>query len=228
MRCPKCQLSMTWDANVYKCLSCGQEIEREISHNGWTKKKLMAFEEDIENEFLAAKIRAPVHLSRGNENQLIKIFQQIKDTDWVFSNHRSHYHALLHGIPAEWLKEQILLGRSMHINSKEHCFMTSSIVNGCVPIAVGVAMALKRKGSTKSVWCVVGDMAASVGSFYENAKYAFRNDLPIKFVIEDNGFSTNTPTEEAWGECSGKARIIRYVYEREYPHINVNSWVQFQ
>ena len=41
------------------------------------------------------KIRAPIHLSGNNENQLIKIFKKVKKQDWVFSTWRSHYHALL-------------------------------------------------------------------------------------------------------------------------------------
>ena len=192
-----------------------------------TKQELIDFEKDIETHFLKGEIRAPIHLSSGNEDKLISIFKDIKDSDWCFSNHRSHLHALLHGIPADWLKEQILLGRSMHINSKKYKFMTSSIVNGCVPIAVGMAMALKRQKSPDKVWCFVGDMASSVGVFYENAKYTARQDLPITFIVEDNGLSTNTPTLEAWGDCALPENILRYYYERGCPHINVGKWVTF-
>lgn len=199
-----------------------------LSYNGWTKEKLMAFESDIEAEFLAAHIRAPIHLSRGNEDKLLEVFQKIKNTDWVFSNHRSHLHALLHGIPPDWLREQILLGRSMHINSRKHKFMTSSIINGCVPIAVGVAMALKRQGSPDKVWCFTGDMAASVGIFHENSMYAFRQDLPITFVVEDNGLSTNSPTRSTWGENKGKPKVFNYSYTMSCPHINVGKWVEFR
>lgn len=202
------------------------------SYHGWTKEKLMAFEQDIENEFLVAHVRAPIHLSAGNEQQLIDIFAEYdigNGKNYCFSTHRSHLHALLHGIPPAWLKEQILLGRSMHINSREHKFMTSSIVNGCVPIAVGVAMALKRQDSPDKVWCFVGDMASSVGIFHENIKYASRNDLPIMFVVEDNGLATNTPTQEAWGDYPGKKNVKVYQYERGCAHINVaNRFVEFK
>lgn len=187
---------------------------------------MIEFEKDIESHFLEGAIRAPVHFSQGNEQQLIDIFAQNdigNGKNWCFSNHRSHYHALLHGIPPAWLKEQILSGRSMHINSKEHKFMTSSIVNGCVPIAVGVAMALKRQQSLDKVWCFVGEMASSVGIFAENSKYASLNDLPITFVVEDNGLSTNTPTKSAWGSDYLAPKVIRYQYERGCAHINVKG-----
>ena len=74
------------------------------------KRDLMQFEEEIRQSFLAAKIRAPIHLSRGNEEPLIKIFKHVRRTDWVFSTHRNHYHALLHGIDKEWLRSEILAG----------------------------------------------------------------------------------------------------------------------
>ncbi len=193
------------------------------------KEELIDFEKDIEAHFLAGEIHAPVHFSAGNESQLIEIFKDIKPTDWVFSNHRSHYHALLHGIDKDWLKKEILAGRSMHINTKK--FMTSSIVNGCTPIAVGMAMALKEKGSKDKVWCFVGDMAASVGVFYECSKYARMRQLPVTFIIEDNGLSTNTPTVSTWGgfTISNEPNIIYYKYERGCAHINVSGkWVTFR
>ncbi len=212
-----------------------------LNYNGWTKEKLIAFEKDIEEHFLNGEIRAPVHFSAGNEDQLIRIFQKVRNSDWVFSTHRNHYHALLHGIPADWLKEQIMLGRSMHINSREHKFMTSSIVGGCAPIALGVAAELKERGSTDRVWCFLGEMAASVGAFKDCLAYARNFRLPICYVIECNGLSTNSPTYEIWGRehrhdfnvrCLhqwGNGCVYTYCYLRGCSHINVQGkWVIFK
>lgn len=195
------------------------------------KQELIEFEEQIKQDFLAAKIRHPVHFSAGNEDEVIEIFKKIKPEDFVFSTHRSHLHALLKGIPKEWLREQIHRGNSMHIMSPEHKFFASSIVAGCCPIAVGVAMAIKRKRLKEHVWVFVGDMAATTGIFYESWKYAFCYGLPITFVIEDNGLSTNTPTKGTWG---GVAMPLfdtwkYYKYERQCAHINVDGqFVEFR
>lgn len=198
-----------------------------------TKEELIAFEKDIEQEYLAGHIHSQVHFSGGNEDRLIKIFNDVRPKDWVFSTHRSHYHALLKGINPHWLKAEILAGRSMHIFNKEHRFVTSAIVNGITPQAVGVAMAIKRNGGTESVWCFIGDMAGSVGVFYECLHYAQTKRLPITFVIEDNGFSTNTPTREVWApapynEDHLDCGVRIYSYERTYPHIGVGKWVEFK
>lgn len=191
------------------------------------KEDLIEFEEEIKQLFLDKKIESPVHLSVGSEEPLIEIFKKVKKDDWAFSTHRSHYHALLKGIDREWLKNEILENRSIHIYNKEHKFFTSSIMAGILPIAVGVAMALKRKKSKHKVWVFLGDMAATMGITYECMKYAARHTLPIVFVIEDNGLSVNTPTEEVWGTHNSKPKIIRYKYTRVYPHQGVGVWVVF-
>jgi len=191
------------------------------------EKDLIAFEEEIKELFLAKKIKAPIHLSVGSEKPLIDIFKKIKKEDWVFSTHRNHYHALLKGISKEWLKNEIFQGRSMHIYSKEHKFFTSAIVGSISPIAIGVAMALKRKKSKNKVWAFVGDMAAEMGIFHECSKYAARHQLPIIFVIEDNGLSINTPTQKIWGTSKSLPKIIRYRYRRKYPHQGIGEWVVF-
>lgn len=191
------------------------------------KQDLINFEEEIKGLFLDTRIRAPVHLSRGNEDPLIEIFKQIRKEDWVFSTHRSHYHALLKGIDREWVRNEILAGRSIHLNNKEHNFFSSAIVGGCLPIAIGVAIAIKRKGERRHVWVFTGDMGAETGVFHECTKYARRNDLPITFVVEDNQLSINTPTKIAWGQEKSKGHIIRYRYRRDVPHVGVGRFVTF-
>ena len=176
-----------------------------------TKEELIEFESDIAELFEQAKIPSPVHFSKGNEDDLIGIFRNIKPADWVFSTHRSHFHALLKGIPSEWLKDEILKNRSITINNSEYKFFSSAIVGGILPIAVGVAM------TGQTVWCFVGDMASETGLFHECVKYANGHNLPIHFVVEDNGLSVDTPTEKVW----------RYSYQRELPHQGVGTFVIF-
>ena len=114
------------------------------------KNDLINFEEEIKKIYESGKIKAPIHLSGNNEEQLIKIFKKIKKNDWVFSTWRNHYHALLKGIPREWLKKEIIAGRSMGINNIKHKFYSSAIVGGILPIALGTAQAIKLK--KKNLW----------------------------------------------------------------------------
>lgn len=191
-------------------------------------EELIEFEDEIKELYLDAKIRAPVHFSKGNEEHLIEIFKRINKDDWVFSTHRSHYHALLKGIPVAKVRQDILDKKSIHLNSREYKFFTSAIVGGILPIALGVAMGIKRKSSSEKVWIFVGDMCAEMGVFHECIKYAKGHNLPINFVVEDNGLSVETPTQEVW-KCSegDDCKVLRYKYFREYPHHGIGRWVQF-
>jgi TPP-dependent pyruvate/acetoin dehydrogenase alpha subunit len=193
-----------------------------------TKKKLIDFELDVKKIYEKGLIKGPIHLSGNNENELIKIFKSIKKNDWVISNWRNHYHALLHGIPIRILRKKILDGKSMSINSKKYKFYSSSIVSGGIPIGVGLGMALKRKKSKSKVFIFLGDMAYETGIFHEAYKYVKNFKLPVKFIVEDNGLSTNTPTKKAWGKLSKiKKDISYYKYKRIFPHHGTGSWVLF-
>lgn len=187
------------------------------------KEELIEFENLVKSFYEQGRIHSPVHLSGGNENQLIKIFKLVKKNDWVFSTWRSHYHALLKSQDWVWLMSEILKNRSIHINSRKYKIFTSAIVGGILPIAVGVALAIKRKHLKSHVWCFVGDMTAETGNFYECVKYAA--GLPITFVVEDNGLGVYTPTGKVWKK--GRAKVVRYKYKRKYPHHGIGKWVNF-
>lgn len=194
-----------------------------------TKEQLVKFEEKIKKKYSKGLIRAPVHLSGGNEEELIDIFKKVKEDDWVLSTWRSHYHSILKSQDFDWVEKEIVEGRSIHLNSKKHKIYTSAIVSGILPIAVGMALAIKRRGGHEHVWCFVGDMGASNGTFYEAYRYAEGHELPITFVVENNKVGVNTPTKEVWGNeiIFNDKYAINYDYERIYPHHGINEWITF-
>ena len=199
------------------------------------KQDLINFEVDIEKEFCDGNIRAPIHLSDGNEDQLIYFFDDyINKEDIIFSTWRSHYHALLHGIPKEEVKRQIMDGHSMSINYDNPKFFSSAIVGGILPIAVGVALSIKREKGDNKVFCFIGDMTAETGIYHECQKYAENFKLPIIFVIEDNGVSVGADTKKAWGIKGSNMRFIQkdtikgYSYKKEkYPHVGAKKFITF-
>src|ERR1043165_2241532 len=118
-----------------------------------TAADLIKFETEIADLFNAAKIRAPVHLYSGNENMMIELFQDVRPEDWVCCSWRSHYQCLLKGVPPDELRAEIMAGRPI-----SHCFpksrvVSSAIVGGILPIAVGIAMGIKRHGESARVHC---------------------------------------------------------------------------
>ena len=195
---------------------------------GWTPEKLIRFEERIVEHWEAGKIRGPIHLSNGNEEQLIEIFKRVSENDWVFSTWRSHYHWLLKGISADYAEALILDGKSITLCDIDDKFYASAIVGGTLSIALGVAMGIKQKGSDEKVFVFVGDMSFESGIFYEVHKYARNFDLPIVFVVEDNAVSTYTPTEVTWNtKREIPSDVIHYTYKSKYPHYGSGKWVVF-
>lgn len=198
----------------------------------YTKQDLISFEEDIANSFNNSLIKAPIHLYYGNESQMINIFKNVKNEDWVFCTWRSHYQCLLKGVPKQLIKQDILDGKSITLCYPEYKVYSSAIVGGNIPIATGVALDIKRKKQTNHVWCFVGDMASETGTFFENWKYSVNHDLPITYIIENNHKSVCTDTLKTWNSSelffkNETRKIIYYEYENKYPHAGAGKRIQF-
>lgn len=197
-----------------------------------TIKYLQEFEEEIFQSFKNKEIHSPIHLRGGNEEQLIEIFKDIKQEDYCFLTWASHLECLLKGVPRDEVKDKILANKSICMSFKEHNIISSAIVGGNAPIAVGVALGIKKNSGNNHVWCFVGDMAFYTGSVQESLRYAEVHDLPITFVVADNGLSVTTPTKSVWGDeienlCNCSSKCIYYKYINKYPHAGIGEKVLF-
>lgn len=207
-----------------------------------TKQELIDFENEIGDLFNKGKIKAPVHLYSGNEDNIIEVFKNIDiENDWICCTWRNHYQALLKGIPKDIIKERILDGKSMVMNLPEYKFICSSIVGGIPSIATGIAWSIKLQKKQNRVWCWTGDMSSETGHWHEAYKFALGHNLPITFVVEDNAKSVCTPTDEIWGRSEPyflnhkyttgliyQPHLIYYQYSNEkYPHAGAGQRVQF-
>ena len=204
---------------------------------------LTIFEEEIASLYEDGRISAPVHLRNGNEEILVNLFNNLKISkeDYVYSTWASHLHALLKEIPQERVKKDILKGRSITLHYPDYNFYSSGIVGGNAPIATGTALALKKQNKPNRVYCFMGDMSFRAGISHESIMYSLSQNLPITFIVEDNGKSVGTPTEECWGQIPTEhlygvykefagasiADIVYYKYEMSYPHSGTGVFVEF-
>jgi TPP-dependent pyruvate/acetoin dehydrogenase alpha subunit len=214
-----------------------------------TVEELIKFESQIGNLFNNKQIKAPIHLYSGNEEKMIEIFKSINViNDWVCCTWRNHYQAILKGIPMRFLQDEIIKGKSMVMTLPEYKFICSSIVGGIPSIATGIALGNKLEGLDNHVWCWVGDMSSETGAFHESYKYARNHNLPITFIVESNGLSVLTPTDEIWNRnipyfidnkelwietisnngIYKQPNLIYYHYlNKKYPHAGAGQRVQF-
>ena len=194
---------------------------------------LINFEDSIAKLFNEAKIKAPIHLYSGNEKFLINFFKKIKKNDWVLCSWRSHYQCLLKGVPPKKIKNEIIDGKSISLCFLDYKIYSSAIVGGSLPIAVGLAMSLKRKKSKNKVYCFIGDMTSETGIAHECIKYSMNKNLPIHFIVEDNRKSVCTDTRKTWSkkkltyENFSNKFVTYYEYKLKYPHAGAGQRVQF-
>jgi len=192
-----------------------------------TAEDLIEFESGIKGLWEAGGLPSLIHLCGGNEEALIRIFSEIEEGDWIFSTHRTHYHALLAGIDPMVLAQKISDGDSMFVYSRQHNFLCSAVLAGCAGIAAGVAWVIRQdflefNDPLTNVWCFIGDGGEEEGHFYEAAMFVEANDLPCTFIIEDNNRSVDTPREHRRGTAKGLEHLFkcvrRYHYMPTYPH----------
>ena len=145
------------------------------------------------------------------------------------------------GVPAERVKQDIREGRSITLHYPDYNFYSSAIVGGISPIAAGTALAIKKQGKSNRVFCFLGDMSFRTGISHESIVYSISQNLPITFIVEDNGKSVGTDTEECWGSITTESlyriykemsintstNILYYKYEMSYPHSGTGVFVEF-
>lgn len=159
-------------------------------------------EEKIIELYPSDEMKTPMHMSMGQEAIPVGVCVAVGADVQVFSSYRSHaaFLAATRDVDAFFAelygkKTGTAAGKagSMHLADpdKGH-LMSSAIVGGSIPVAVGAAFAARRL-NTGAIPCVfLGDGATDEGVFWESLNAAALMKLPIIFAYEDNGFAVHT------------------------------------
>ena len=130
----------------------------------------------------------------------------LQPQDLVLCHHRMIGWALCKGVPLEALVGELLgkeaglaQGRcgEMHLRAPEYGLMhTFQLVGTVVPVAAGVAWAVKHVKKTGGIVVAVhGDAATANGQWHEGLNIAAVNRLPLLLVCENNGLAGNVTME---------------------------------
>ncbi len=149
---------------------------------------------------------ADLHFSKGQEAICVGVCAALRDTDYAVTHHRSIAHAIAKGVPLERLLAEILgkpnginggMAGEMHLSYPEKRFMFSwQLVGTCVPVAAGIAWAVKNYLKTDDVVvCFHGDAATANGQWHEGANLAAVQNLPLLLVCENNALAGNVTPE---------------------------------
>jgi len=175
----------------------------ERMHEGMVRIRL--FEETQSRVFKAGEQEGFTHLYLGEEAVAVGACLNLNTDDFITSTHRGHGHMIAKGGDFKRMMAELYgrstgqcLGRSgsLHIADRSIGMLgANGIVGDGNPIAVGAGYSIKLRGTKQVVVSFFGDGATNQGTFHESLNMAASWDLPVIFVIENNGLSCGTLTE---------------------------------
>ena len=151
-----------------------------------------------------------MHLYSGHEASGVGSMAALRKSDHVITAYRDHGIALILGVDAGKVMAEMMgkatgtsggKGGSMHLASKEHNFWGGyAIVGGHLPLAAGIALEARYRGKDDVTMTYVGDGATNNGYFHESLNLSAIWDLPVVWIIENNGYGMGTEVERASGQ----------------------------
>jgi TPP-dependent pyruvate/acetoin dehydrogenase alpha subunit len=169
-----------------------------------TMRTIREFEERVHLEFAGKEIPGAVHLYAGQEAVAAGVCGALADDDYIASTHRGHGHAVAKGCDVTGMMLELYgkagglcggKGGSMHIADFDRGMLgANGVAAGGVPLAAGAAMSAKVRGTGQVAVAFVGDGGANQGVFAESLTLASVWQLPVVFVVEDNGYAQATGT----------------------------------
>ena len=183
------------------------------------------FEERCAEAYALGKIGGFCHLYIGQEAISSGTCSILRPDDYIVTSYRDHGQALARGMTPRSVMAELFgridgcskgKGGSMHLFDKNLGFLGGhGIVGGHIPLAAGVAWAIKyRKGDQVCV-CFFGEAAVNIGAFHEALNMASLWNLPAVFVIENNRYGMGTAISRATANEDVKARAAAYRMDGE-------------
>jgi pyruvate dehydrogenase E1 component alpha subunit len=171
---------------------------------------IRVFETESERQYKAAKIGGYCHLSSGQEAATVGVTHAMHPDDVLVTGYRCHGFALARGVSPEAVMAELFgradgcahgRGGSMHLLDVDRGFYGGwGIVAGQLPVATGLALALVRRGKEQAVICELGDGAINMGAWHESLNLAALWNLPVVFLIVNNGYGMGTSVARASAE----------------------------
>lgn len=166
--------------------------------------RIRCFEETVMEKFPSGVFFGTTHTYLGQEANAVGVISSLKEEDVVFSNHRCHGHFLAYGGDPRALFAELMgratgvcggRGGSQHLHWRN--FYSNGIQGGIVPVATGMALAEKYRGTGGVAAAFLGDGTFGEGVVYEALNMAALWKAPILYVVENNQIAQTTPLDLA-------------------------------
>jgi pyruvate dehydrogenase E1 component alpha subunit len=167
------------------------------------------FEVRCMQSYQEKKIGGFCHVYIGQEAIAVGCTQAVRHEDPIVTAYRDHGHALARGMTARACMAEMFgkiggcakaKGGSMHMFDKpNNLYGGHGIVGAQTPLGTGLAFATKYEDEVingaknkRVTLCFLGDGAVNQGAFYETMNLAGLFDIPVIFIVENNGYSMGT------------------------------------
>jgi pyruvate dehydrogenase E1 component alpha subunit len=164
--------------------------------------RIRRFEERSLRSYQQGHIGGFLHLYIGQEAVAVGSVSMLGKDDHIITAYRDHGHALAVGMDFDECMAELYgkktgcskgKGGSMHFFAPDKNYWGGhGIVGGQTPLGLGIAYALKYNNKKGACLCFMGDGATNQGPFYESLNLASLWNLPIIYIIENNGYSMGT------------------------------------
>jgi pyruvate dehydrogenase E1 component alpha subunit len=178
------------------------------------------FEEKCAELYQQGKIGGFLHLYIGQEATGVGIVGALRENDHVITAYRDHGIALGLGLDPKAVMAEMLgkrtgvsggKGGSMHLASREKNFWGGhGIVGGHLPIAAGIALKARYNEEDEAVVAMMGDGSTNIGYFHESLNLSAVWNLPVVWLVENNGYGMGTAVNRASGQPEIVKRAIGY------------------
>jgi len=164
--------------------------------------RIRRFEQAALKNYSAGKMAGFLHLYIGQESVAVGTISLGGADDHFITAYRDHGHALAVGMGmnecmAEMYGKQTGCskgkGGSMHFFAPDKNFWGGhGIVAGQTPLGLGLGYGLKYLGKEGCCLCYLGDGSVNQGAFHESLNLAALFEIPVVYIIENNGYSMGT------------------------------------
>jgi pyruvate dehydrogenase E1 component alpha subunit len=164
--------------------------------------RIRRFEQAALKQYTAGKMGGFLHLYNGQESVAVGTISLAGENDHIITAYRDHGHALAVGMSMNECMAELYgkatgcskgKGGSMHFFAPDKNYWGGhGIVAGQTPLGAGLAYGLKYQGLKGACLCYLGDGAINQGAYHESLNLVALFDLPVIYVIENNGYSMGT------------------------------------
>ena len=167
-----------------------------------TMQRIRLFDQMTHRLFEDGIVKGTAHSYVGQEAIAAAVGANLREDDFMASNHRGHGHCIAKGANTSLMMAELMgresgycggLGGSMHIADMDlNILGANGIVGAAMPLSTGAGLAAKLQGKNQVVVAFFGDGGSNQGVFHESMNLASVWKLPVLFICENNQYALST------------------------------------